>query len=103
MSKTLFETMGHDGADHAFMHFAANTFPGQTAAISDNTHFNNYGAYELARCIVHGIREDKLTIAKYLDPTVPDMDPAKFDPFPAFSLPDTPSMRKEDVTKIPQT
>jgi hypothetical protein len=31
------------------------------------------------------------------------MDPAKFDPFPTFSLPDTPMMRKEDVTKIPQT
>jgi lysophospholipase L1-like esterase len=105
MSKTMFDAMGPgpDGAVHAFMHFPAHTFPGQNQAYADNTHFNNYGAYELARCIVHGIREDKLTIAKYLDPTVPDMDPAKFDPFPTFSLPDTPSMRKEDVTKIPQT
>jgi lysophospholipase L1-like esterase len=103
MSKVMFEAMGPDGAKHAFMQYPAHTFPGQNNAYADITHFNNYGAYELARCIVHGIREDKLTIAKYLDPTVPDMDPAKFDPFPSFSLPDTPSMRKEDVTKIPQT
>jgi lysophospholipase L1-like esterase len=105
MSETMFNAMGPgpDGAVHAFMHFPANTFPGQNQAYADNTHFNNYGAYELARCIVHGIRQANLPIAKFLDPAVPDMDPAKFDPFPAFSLPDTPSMRKEDVTKIPQT
>jgi lysophospholipase L1-like esterase len=105
MSETMFNAMGPgpDGAVHAFMHFPANTFPGQNQAYADNTHFNNYGAYELARCIVHGIRLANLPIAKFLDPSVPDMDPAKFDPFPTFSLPDTPSMRKEDVTKIPQT
>jgi lysophospholipase L1-like esterase len=105
MSKEMFDAMGPgpDGAVRAFMHFPANTFPGQNQAYADNTHFNNYGAYELARCIVHGIRQDKLPIAKFLDPAVPDMDPAKFDPFPTFSLPDTPSLRKEDVTKIPQT
>ena len=103
MSKIMFEAMGPDTTVHAFMHFAANSFPGQNNAINDNTHFNNYGAYELARCIVHGIREDKLPIAKFLDPSVPDMDPAKFDPYPAFSLPYTPMQRKEDTTKVPQT
>jgi lysophospholipase L1-like esterase len=105
MSKTMFDAMGPgpDGAVHAFMHFPAHTYPDQNQAYADNTHFNNYGAYELARCIVHGIREAKLPIASFLDPAVPDMDPAKFDPYSSFSLPDTPSMRKEDVTKIPQT
>jgi lysophospholipase L1-like esterase len=105
MSKTMFEAMGPgpDKTDHAFMHFAANTFPGQDAAIHDNTHFNNYGAYELARCIVHGIREDNLPIAKFLDPSVPDFNPAHPDPFDKFSLPFTPMQKKEDTTKVPQT
>jgi lysophospholipase L1-like esterase len=104
MSKTMFEAMGPgpDKTDRAFMHFAANTFPGQTNAIHDNTHFNNYGAYELARCIVHGIREDKLGLEKYLDPSVPDFDPAKPDPFADFHLAFTPIRTKEDTTKIPQ-
>jgi lysophospholipase L1-like esterase len=104
MSKNMFEAMkpGPDGADHAFMHFAANTYPAQAAAIHDNTHFNNYGAYELARCIVHGIREQKLPLAKFLDPGVPDFNPAKPDAFDKFTLPYTPMQKKEDTTKIPQ-
>jgi lysophospholipase L1-like esterase len=104
MSKTMFEAMGPgpDKVDHAFMHFAANTFPDQPKAIHDDTHFNNYGAYELARCIVHGIREDNLPIAKFIDPSVPDFNPAKPDPFTSFHLPFTPMQTKEDTTKIPQ-
>ncbi|HEX9197978.1 MAG TPA: rhamnogalacturonan acetylesterase, partial [Acidobacteriaceae bacterium] len=63
----------------------------------------NYGAYELARCIVEGIRDNKLPLAKFLDPAVPTFDPAKFDPFPTFNLPYTPMQKKEDTTKVPQT
>jgi lysophospholipase L1-like esterase len=104
MSKALFEAMGPgpNGADHAFMKFAANTFPNQPKAISDSTHFNDFGAYELARCIVHGIREDHLALEKYLDPTVPDLDPAHPDAFPTFHLAFTPIQTHEDTTKIPQ-
>ena len=79
------------------MHFAANTFPGQPKAINDNTHFNNYGAYEIARIIVHGIREDKLRLTKFLDPSVPDFNPAKPDAFSTFHLPYTPMQKKEDT------
>lgn len=103
MSKTMFEAMGRDETNHAFMHFAANTFPDQSEAIMDNTHFNSYGAYELARCVVHGIREDKLGLVKFLDPSVPDFDPGSPDAFPAFHLPFTPMAKKEDTTKVPQT
>ena len=102
MSKTMFEAMGKDETNRAFMHFPANTFPDQSTAINDNTHFNNFGAYELARCIVHGIREDKLPIEKFLDPTVADFNPAHPDAFSQFHLPYTPMQKKEDTTKIPQ-
>jgi hypothetical protein len=95
--------MGKEGADHAFMKFKAGSYPGVERDISDTTHFNNYGAYELARCIVQGIRDNKLPLANFLDPAIPAFDPAKFDPFPTFSLPYTPPPRKEDVTRIPQT
>jgi lysophospholipase L1-like esterase len=102
MSEVLFNAMGDEGSKHAFMYFPANTFPGQNNAYADNTHFNGYGAYELARCIVNGIRENKMYIAAHIDPTVPNLDPAKPDPFATFSLPQTPSQRKEDPTQIPQ-
>ncbi len=90
MSKTLFETMGPDGTLKAFMHFPANAFPNQTQAISDDTHFNKYGAYELARCVIHGIRDDKLPIASLLEKDSPDFNPSQPDPVASFDLPATP-------------
>jgi lysophospholipase L1-like esterase len=103
MSRTLFEAMGPEGTLHAFMHYPENSFPGQTAAIADDTHFNSYGAYELARCIVHGIREANLPLTKFLDPTIPDFNPAHPDSQPDFHLPFTPILLKTDPTKIGQT
>jgi lysophospholipase L1-like esterase len=102
MSKTMFEAMGVEGSDHAFMKFKAGSYPGVDRDISDTTHFNNFGAYELARCIVHGVREDKLPLAKFLDPSVPDFNPAQPDVFASFHLPYTPQQKKEDTTQIPQ-
>jgi lysophospholipase L1-like esterase len=103
VSKTLFEAMGPGGTLKAFMHYPENSFPGQTAAIKDDTHFNSYGAYELARCIVHGIREANLPLTKFLDPKVPDFNPAHPDPQPDFNLPFTPILIKTDPTKVGQT
>ena len=103
MSKTLFEAMGPEGTLKAFMHYPADSFPGQTAAISDDTHFNSYGAYELARCIVHGIREANLPLTKFLDSTIPDFNPAHPDSQPGFHLPFTPILLKSDPTKVGQT
>jgi lysophospholipase L1-like esterase len=104
MSKTLFEALGPEGTLKAFMHYSANSFPNQTEAISDDTHFNGYGAYELARCVAHGIREAKLPLRKYLINDLPDFNPAAPDPVDNFSLPATPIPSKTaNVTKIPQT
>ncbi|WP_433972092.1 rhamnogalacturonan acetylesterase [Tunturiibacter lichenicola] len=103
MSKTLFETLGPEGSIKAFMHYPANAYANQPKAIDDDTHFNSYGAYELARCIVHGIRESNLPIVKFLDPTVPDFNPAHPDSQPDFHLPATPILIKSDPTKVGQT
>ncbi|MGA7832955.1 MAG: rhamnogalacturonan acetylesterase [Terracidiphilus sp.] len=103
MSKVLFETMGPDGTLKAFMHYPANAFPNQTKAISDNTHFNKYGAYELARCVVRGIRNDKLPLRKLLTKDIPSFDPSKPDPVDTFSLPATPiPPETTNVMKVPQ-
>jgi lysophospholipase L1-like esterase len=104
MSKTLFEALGPEASMKAFMHYPANAFPNQTEPISDDTHFNKYGAYELARCIVHGIREANLPIQDFLIKTIPDFNPAHPDPEPSFNLPATPIPPKTtDATKVPQT
>ncbi len=56
---------------------SANTFPGQKEELKDNTHFNPYGAYELAECIVSSIRQQNLPLAKFIRRDVLLFDPAR--------------------------
>lgn len=86
MSKILFETLGAQGTLKAFVHYPAHTFPGQQIALKDNTHFNAYGAYELARCVVQGIREDRLPLVKYLRKNAGTFNPARPDPIDTWSM-----------------
>ena len=90
MSKTLFESMGPEGTLKAFVHYPANTFPGQTEELKDNTHFNSYGALELAKCVVESIREIHLPIARDIRPDTPRFDPAHPDPPSVWTLPPDP-------------
>jgi hypothetical protein len=68
-----------------------------------HSNFHSYGAYELARCIVRGIRETNLPLTKFLDPTVTDFNPAHPDPESDFHLPFTPILHAGDPTKVGQT
>ena len=79
MSKIMYEAWGPVKSVKAFVHYPANTFPGQDKKLEDNTHFNTYGAYEIARCIVQAIQDIKLPIAKNLKKNIPAFDPAKPD------------------------
>lgn len=90
MSKTLFEAMGPDGTLKAFVHYPANTFPGQTEALKDNTHFNSWGALELAKCVIESIRQLHLPIAKDIRTDIPSFDPAHPDPPSVWMLPPDP-------------
>ncbi|MDR3699000.1 MAG: rhamnogalacturonan acetylesterase [Candidatus Sulfopaludibacter sp.] len=81
MSKPFYEAMGPVDAHRAF-------------AGSDTTHHSDYGSYELARCIVQGIKDAKLPIAKFLVNT-PAFDPAHPDPFDQFDIPAEPSGKAE--------
>jgi lysophospholipase L1-like esterase len=59
-------------------------------AFQDGTHHNNYGSYELARCVVEGIRQNKLSLAKFLQDD-PGFDPAYPDSVGGFELPPNPN------------
>lgn len=83
MTATLYESLGVENSKKAFVHYPAGTFPGQEKALADNTHFNPFGAYEIARCVVEGIRTEVPGLAKHVtdtrtfNPAQPD-DPATF-------------------------
>jgi lysophospholipase L1-like esterase len=85
MTAQMFQAMGNEPSKKAFVHYAAGTFPGQQVALKDDTHFNSYGAYQIAKCIVNGIRSNHLALEKYLLPT-PVFDPTKFDSFADWKL-----------------
>jgi lysophospholipase L1-like esterase len=75
MSKLFYEALGLDDSKKAFV---------------DNTHHNNYGSYELAKCVVEGIKANHLAIAKFLLSDAPPFDPAHPDPLDTFAVPASP-------------
>lgn len=87
MSKLLIEALGVEDSKKAFVHYPANRFPNQDKALEDDTHFNNYGAYQLAKCIVEGIKANKLPIRTYLIDDLRHYDPAHPDPLDTWNLP----------------
>lgn len=87
MSKVLYEAWGPTKSIKAFVHFPANTFPGQTTKLEDNTHFSTYGAYELAKCIVKSIKDQNLPLAQFLRTDIAVYDPASPATFESFYWP----------------
>jgi lysophospholipase L1-like esterase len=75
MSKSLYEALGPKDVGKAFQ---------------DGTHHNNYGSYELAKCVVAGIKQNKLGLASFLDADVQPFDPNKPDPVERFDVPASP-------------
>jgi lysophospholipase L1-like esterase len=71
MSAILYEALGPEGAGQAFQ---------------DGTHHTAYGAYELAKCVVEGIKAAKLGLAARLADDAVAFDPAKPDPVPMRPL-----------------
>jgi lysophospholipase L1-like esterase len=67
MSKSFYEALGSEASKQAF-------------APGDGTHHNSYGSYELAKCIVEGIKAGKLGISKYLLDDLLPFDPSHPDP-----------------------
>lgn len=87
MSARLFTALGPEKTKKAFVFFAANTYPNQPKALADNTHFSTYGAYELARCMVEGIRANVPELATHLASDVGHYNPDRPDDFVTFSVP----------------
>jgi lysophospholipase L1-like esterase len=59
-------------------------------AFQDGTHHNNYGSYELARCVIEGIRANQLPLAKFLAGDAQPFAPAKPDDVKIFRMAESP-------------
>ncbi|GAA4132068.1 rhamnogalacturonan acetylesterase [Flavobacterium chungbukense] len=87
MTTELYETWGDEVSRKAFVQYPANTFPGQEKALDDNTHFNSFGANEIALCIIKGIRQLDVPLKKQLKKDIPDYDPKKPNYISSWTLP----------------
>lgn len=81
MSIALYEALGPEKSPLAF-----------SQGGKDRTHHDNYGAYELAKCVAQGIRDAGLPLAKFLAPDFTGFDPAHPDDPAAFALPASPRL-----------
>ena len=68
--------LGYENSKKSLVHYPANTYPNQPKALEDNTHFNPYGAYEVAKTVVMGMKQLNLPIVKYLRADWKDFNPA---------------------------
>ena len=75
MTRILYEAMGVEESKRAFVHYPANTYPGQNRVLADNTHFNPYGAYQIAQCVIEGMKKVDLPIVKFLRTDYEGYDP----------------------------
>jgi len=96
MSTTFYEAMGPEESKHALVHYPAGTFAGQAKPLADNTHFNPFGAGQIAKMVVMGLKQHALMPATHLRSTWKDYDPARPDNYKDFCWPWSAST---DITK----
>jgi lysophospholipase L1-like esterase len=84
MSRAFYEALGPEQAPLAF-----------SAHGRDATHHSAYGAYELAKCVVQGIRDNHLLLAQDIVDDFMGFDPAHPDAPAAFAVPPSPQSTTE--------
>ena len=79
MSTTFYEALGEEGSKKSLVHYPANTFANQPKPLADNTHFNPYGAWEIAKMVVMGLKQMGSPLVQHLRADWQDFDPARPD------------------------
>jgi len=92
MSKVFYEALGVENSKKAFVHYPANSYPGQDKPLADDTHFNPYGAYELAKCVAQGILQTIPDLAKYIRDDWQNFNPSQPDPVTGFRWFESPAV-----------
>lgn len=90
MTRMFYETLGVEGSKHALVHYPAGTYPGQAKAFEDNTHFNPYGAYEISKMVVMGMKQLDLPVLQHLRGDFELFSPSEPDDWKVFHWNDSP-------------
>lgn len=79
MTASIYEALGDEASHGAF------------ATMKEATHHDDYGSYEVAKCVLLGIQQNKLDLAQDIVDDFTGFDPSHPDAMDAFTLPKTPS------------
>ena len=96
MTTDFYLALGYEDSKRSLVHYPANTFPGQTRELADNTHFNTYGAYEVAKMVVQGMKQLNMPVMQNLRADFKDFNPQQPDDWRTFNWPLSPNA---DITK----
>ena len=88
---TLFNAMGEEGSKHLLVHYTMGTFPGQETELKDNTHANAFGAFEISKLVIEGMKKLGINLTDYLRNEWPGFTPSEPDDWQQFYWPLTPS------------
>jgi lysophospholipase L1-like esterase len=88
MSKSLYEALGPEGSIALFEHEP-------NSKKFDQTHHSPYGAYELAKCVIEGIRKSDLELKNHIAADAAVFDPAKPDGEDQVKIPRSPSVTNQ--------
>jgi len=73
------QKLGPDASASAFAIYPAGTLAGHPEAMADDNDLNPYGAFEMAKLVAQGIKDQKLGLAAHLTGNAAtNLDPAKF-------------------------
>jgi hypothetical protein len=75
MGAAFYEALGVEPSHKAF------------ATPREATHHNDYGSYEIAKCVLQGIRQDKLPLAEFIVDDFKGFDPSHPDAMNGFTIP----------------
>lgn len=83
----MYEAWGVEDSKNALVHYQQNTFPGQYKELSDNTHFNGFGANEIALAIIEEIRNSNLELKDHIREETPNYKSNKPNDFKKWTVP----------------
>ncbi len=86
----MYEAWGAKDSKNALVHYQENTFPGQQKELSDNTHFNVFGANEIALAIIEEIRKSDLELKNQIREETPRYNSNKPNSFSDWTVPRSP-------------
>ena len=81
MTTDLYLAVGPEESKHMLVHYPKEIYGRELA---DNTHFNPFGAYEVAKCVVMGMKQLKLPLIQYLREDWKDFNPQEPDDWKTF-------------------